>query len=167
VSPGVRESALAELGQEAASAGAAAAAAGEAGQITTRMTERARSRSVAAGRGAGLGSLPLTTPVGRRRRRERLLEVAGQHFVNKSERHSCIGRSRAMDGPPTRVGGQNLRSAMLGREQIAGQDDFTPREGAEPALNEAVQPAQVQEQLGGRVRNQLVSAVTRISAADH
>ncbi len=53
---------------------------------------------------------------------------------------------------------------MLGREEIAGRDDFTQPKGAEPALNEAVQPAQVQEQLGGRVRDQLVVAVPRISA---
>jgi hypothetical protein len=54
---------------------------------------------------------------------------------------------------------------MLGREEIAGRDDLTQREGAEPALNEEVQPAQVQEQLDGRVRDQLTGAMSRISAA--
>ncbi len=54
---------------------------------------------------------------------------------------------------------------MFGCEEIAGRDDLAQREGAEPVLNEAMKPAQVQEQLGGRVRDQLVGAVRHISTA--
>ncbi len=86
--------ALAEVDRETASAAAVAVAEGEPRQeIATRVTKRV-SRSVATGRGAGLGSLPFSTAVSRQRRRERLLEVAGQNFVNKRERHSCVGRTR-------------------------------------------------------------------------
>ncbi len=54
---------------------------------------------------------------------------------------------------------------MLGFEEVAGRDDLAQREGTEPAFNEAVKPAQVQEQLGGRVRGQLVGAVRQVSTA--
>ncbi len=66
-----------------------------------------------------------------------------------------------MDSPPAGVGGQYLRGGrpVLGREEVAGRDDFAQREGAEPALSEAMKSAKVQQQLGGRLRDQLVGAV--------
>jgi hypothetical protein len=94
--------AFTEMGGEAAPTAAAAAAARETGQlIASRVTVRVPGRSVAAGRETGFSALPLATAVRGRRRRERFLEVAGQHLVHKSERHSRVSRSSAMDGSPS------------------------------------------------------------------
>jgi len=157
-----------ETAPAAAAAAAATAAAGEDGQeIAARVARRASSGPVAAGRGARLRVLPLTTAVSRLRWRERLLEASGQHFVDQGERHSSVGCPGAVNSPPAGVGGQNLRGGrpMLGCEEVTGRDDLAQREGTEPALNEAVKPAQVQKQLGGRVRDQLVGAVRQVSTA--
>ena len=55
---------------------------------------------------------------------------------------------------------------MLGREEVANRDDLAQRERTEPALNEAMKPAKVQQQLGGRLRDQLVGAVRRLYTAE-
>ncbi len=137
---------LAEVDGEAAPATAAAAAATAASedwQEKSGVAGRASSGPVAAGRGARLGALPLTTAVSRLWRRKRLPEASGHHFVNQGKRHSNVGCAGAVNGPPARVGGQNLRGGrpVLGHEEVAGRDDLAQWERTEPALNEAVKPA--------------------------
>ncbi len=118
-------------------------------------------RALAADVGSGLSSLALVTSVRSRSLRRLLLEGATQNLVHEGEGHPGVGPTVSVNGAPAGIGGKNIRRAgsVLGGEKVASWYDLTRREGAQPSLDELVEPDQVHVELQRRVRDEAVGAV--------